>query len=184
MKICIDSGHGGKDTGGSFRGVYEKDIVLLVCYCLRELLIDNGYEVYLTRKLDKDMTLAERVACSNLQKVDIFISIHTNADRDDDKEGQPEAKGEEIWYYKAGKDLAETLKSSVDSISQFKFRGVKQGNFHVLKYTNAPAVLVELGFIDSVQNQEALTDPSSYYRIARCMATGIEKYSRTINGGN
>jgi N-acetylmuramoyl-L-alanine amidase len=180
MKICIDPGHGGSDRGATFQGVDEADIVLIVSYYLERMLKAQGNDAFLTRDQDIRRSLSERVTASNINHADIFVSIHVNADPDDDSPGQPEAKGEEIWYYKAGKDLAECLSQDLDGIFPgHKFRGVKKGGFYVLKHTNAPAILIEMGFLDNTEELRVFTDPGSYKKIAGLIAFGLENYSTT-----
>ncbi|NOQ47188.1 MAG: hypothetical protein GQ559_11060 [Desulfobulbaceae bacterium] len=79
--IVIDPGHGGKDPGAiGSQGTKEKDIVLDIALQLRDLLMQSGrYIVLLTRETDTFISLADRVKFSNLNKADLFISLHINA---------------------------------------------------------------------------------------------------------
>ena len=79
--IVIDPGHGGKDPGATYFGVREKDINFSVARKLFKLLSkDSRFEVYLTRKGDYFVSLADRQLFTAKVKADLFISIHTNAD--------------------------------------------------------------------------------------------------------
>lgn len=181
MKICLDPGHGGTAAGATFNGVNEKDITLLTCLCLEKLLRAHGHEVILTRDFDYNVPLHMRAEIANDFDADIFLSIHCNADPDDDSEGQPVAKGEEIWIYQhsiRGRNLALALKDCVDLIFPgHGFRGVKETTrLAVLRETRMPAVLIELGFIDNVEEMESLSHPAVYMKIARLIAEGIEIY--------
>ncbi|MBW1750164.1 MAG: N-acetylmuramoyl-L-alanine amidase [Deltaproteobacteria bacterium] len=79
--IVIDPGHGGRDPGAiGSQGTREKDIVLDIALRLRDQLMQSGqYIVLLTRDTDTFMSLADRVRFSNLNKADLFISLHINA---------------------------------------------------------------------------------------------------------
>ncbi|MBW2329012.1 MAG: N-acetylmuramoyl-L-alanine amidase [Deltaproteobacteria bacterium] len=79
--IVIDPGHGGRDPGAiGSQGTREKDIVLDIALRLRDQLTESGqYMVLLTRDKDTFMSLADRVRFSNLNKADLFISLHINA---------------------------------------------------------------------------------------------------------
>jgi N-acetylmuramoyl-L-alanine amidase len=79
--IVIDPGHGGRDPGAiGSQGTREKDIVLDIALRLRDQLTESGqYMVLLTRDTDTFMSLADRVRFSNLNKADLFISLHINA---------------------------------------------------------------------------------------------------------
>lgn len=81
-RIVIDPGHGGRDVGAVGPGnVYEKDVVLSIAKRLAAQIRKDlaGCEVILTRSTDKFLTLEERTAIANMQKADLFISLHTNA---------------------------------------------------------------------------------------------------------
>ena len=83
-RIVIDPGHGGKDYGapGYLKGVHEKQIVLQIAKQLAvKLKNELHYEILLTRSNDHYLTLEERTAFANTKNADLFISIHTNASR-------------------------------------------------------------------------------------------------------
>lgn len=82
-KILLDPGHGGKDTGSiGFNGIKEKDVTLSMALELKkELQSQMNLDVILTRDSDVFVPLEQRTAMANLEKVDLFISIHANASR-------------------------------------------------------------------------------------------------------
>lgn len=194
-RVCIDPGHGGSHPGAVYGNLQEKDIVLKVSEYVVEGLsaIDSGIRVGLTRTFDQTLTLQQRCDYSNSMKVDAFISIHCNADPDDDSPGSPEAKGEEIWFYDKsvkGLRLAQCLKDEVDRIFPDEpFRGIKSTRpnidkpfgetrpyFYVLAKTKAPACLVEIGFIDKSSSHETFTDEITLQKIGAFIARGIHEY--------
>ena len=84
-KIIIDPGHGGRDYGapGRVKGVHEKNVVLEIGRRLAKMIRKElKCEVIMTRNSDKFLTLEERTAIANKENADLFISIHTNANRD------------------------------------------------------------------------------------------------------
>ncbi|KPJ76529.1 MAG: N-acetylmuramoyl-L-alanine amidase, partial [Deltaproteobacteria bacterium SG8_13] len=84
-RIVVDPGHGGKDYGapGYLKGVHEKTVVLQIGRKLAaKLRKELGVEVILTRNGDRFLTLEERTAFANTKNADLFISIHTNANKD------------------------------------------------------------------------------------------------------
>ena len=84
-RIIIDPGHGGRDYGapGKIKGVHEKKIVLKIGQKLaKKIRKEIKCEVIMTRNNDKFLTLEERTAIANTKDADLFISIHTNANRD------------------------------------------------------------------------------------------------------
>ncbi len=91
--VVIDPGHGGHDPGAiGPSGLKEKDVVLKIAKRLEERLATEGKEfgiedVYLTRSTDRYIPLEERTAIAKKKEADIFISIHSNAARNNKAQG-------------------------------------------------------------------------------------------------
>lgn len=84
-RIAVDPGHGGKDYGapGYLKGVHEKRVVLEIARRLVKKIKETlGCDAFLTRTDDTYLTLEERTAIANTRNADLFVSIHTNAVRD------------------------------------------------------------------------------------------------------
>ena len=150
-RICLDYGHGGSDPGAVYKERKEKDDVLKVGLEVAKILTSYGVEVDETRTTDKTMGLKERSNTGNRKSYDYFISIHRNAFK-------PEAaQGVETFTYtnqtEKAKGLADKIQKELVAIG-FKDRGVKKANFHVLRETKAPAVLIEIGFIDNTKDNQ------------------------------
>lgn len=78
-RIILDPGHGGDDFGAiGASGISEKEITLDIALRLKRLMEDAGFDVFLTRKADEKIPLAERADFANSLGADIFISIHVN----------------------------------------------------------------------------------------------------------
>lgn len=82
--VVIDPGHGGKHEGAvSATGVKEKDVSLAVSKRLKALLTADSnaadVRVVLTRERDEDLSLVDRMTLANLEKGDVFLSIHCNS---------------------------------------------------------------------------------------------------------
>ena len=81
-KVVIDAGHGGVDPGAIGRtGLREKDVNLDIAKRLSALLKSKGIEVVMTRPIDKFVLLDRRVSIANSSGADLFVSIHSNANR-------------------------------------------------------------------------------------------------------
>jgi len=81
-RIVVDAGHGGNDPGTIGRtGLREKDVNLDIAKRLSNLLRSEGVEVVMTRNNDRFISLSRRVEIANRVKADIFVSIHSNANR-------------------------------------------------------------------------------------------------------
>lgn len=81
-RVVIDAGHGGRDPGAIGRsGLKEKDVNLDIAKRLNRLLKNDGIEVVMTRSTDIFISLERRVAIADNFKTDLFVSIHSNANR-------------------------------------------------------------------------------------------------------
>lgn len=180
-KVALDAGHGGTDPGAiGPNGIKEKDITLAVTLKLGAILEKQGIEVVYTRTNDtatwlnsSDTRLKTRVDIANNANVDYFVSIHANS-----VDGSPTTSGIETYYYRettSGIPLATNIQSELISKLGAKDRGIKSSGLYVVKYTNAPAVLVELEFISNPQKEAMLNDPIYQQKYAEAIASGIMK---------
>ena len=80
--IVIDPGHGGEDPGAiGRRGTKEKNVVLKIAKDLRDILINRGYQAFLTRKGDYYVSFKKRLKIAKEYGANLFISLHTDAYR-------------------------------------------------------------------------------------------------------
>jgi N-acetylmuramoyl-L-alanine amidase len=79
--VVIDAGHGGYDFGMPFKDINEKDLNLDVATELGASLSKKGKKVFLVRKADQHMSIAERINFANQKKPDVFISLHCSTSR-------------------------------------------------------------------------------------------------------
>lgn len=144
-KFIIDAGHGGSDPGACYNGRKESNDTLKLSLRVGDLLTKNGQTVLYTRESDKFINLAERSSFENKSGCDYFISIHRNAYKPES------AKGVETHIYSNGgktEELATKVNLELVNVG-FVDRKVKVSNFHVLRETKNPAILIEVGFIDN-----------------------------------
>ena len=167
-KLCFDYGHGGNDPGASCHGRKESMDVLNLGRAVAAEVRRHGVEVNEIRTTDSTVSLEQRSAFENKQHYDYFISFHRNA-------SSPEkAQGVETYTYlnpsPKSKSLAGRIENALVKLG-FANRGVKQANYYVLRKTKAPAVLVEMGFIDNT-NDNRLFD-SKKNEIIQALAKAI-----------
>ncbi len=178
--IVLDAGHGGSDEGAKINTFMEKKIALTTAFLTKKHLEELGYRVIMTRSRDVFMPLPRRVLIANKTKGSLFVSLHFNSSPNDD------AKGIEIFYYdskemwrsRASKRLANCILYRVVDQTDAVSRGVKQGNFHVIRETDMPAVLVEGGFMTNREERGKLRDKNYLDRLAVGIAQGIDKYMK------
>ncbi|SCY24836.1 N-acetylmuramoyl-L-alanine amidase [Alkaliphilus peptidifermentans] len=148
-RLCFDYGHGGSYPGAVYKGRKESEDNLSIGMEVAKELRRHGIEIDEIRTTDVAVSLKQRSEFENKGNYDYFISFHRNAFK-------PEvATGAETFVYtKASaksKVLAEKIQNALVGVG-FINRGVKTASFHVLREIKAPAVLVEMGFIDNTKD--------------------------------
>ena len=154
--IVIDPGHGGSDSGAiGVTGLKEKAVVLKIALEVLRLnkeLFSNTLDIYSTRYTDTLISLSHRTKLVTALKPKVFISIHCN------QAGREAAQGIEVYIHKTNKQsevLAQLFAAGLNQKLGFKNRGVKYGDFQVLRETTAyPSVLLELGFLSNSEEAE------------------------------
>jgi len=178
--VVIDPGHGGPDSGAiGIGGLRETDVVLEVSHYVNQILKSKGVRVSMTRKNEIDLDLAPRVEFANKMRADIFVSIHANASRGKKRN----INGLETYYYSGwkGKFLAEKIQKNIISVSPGSpDRGVRKGRYFVIKKTNMPAALVEIGFVTGKFDANRLVKRTHRKRLAYAIAKGILEYLKRV----
>ena len=178
--VVIDPGHGGPDSGAiGIGGLRETDVVLEVSKRVTSLLRSKGVNVRMTRINEVDLDLSPRVSLANRTGADIFVSIHANASRGKKKN----INGLETFYYDGwkGRLLAEKIQKQIIKVSPGSpDRGVRRGRYYVIKRTNMPAVLVEIGFVTGRLDARRLEKSSHRNRVAYAIAKGILEYLKRV----
>lgn len=170
-KIVIDPGHGGNDVGAIRGDITEKEITLDVSKRVRNILEKKGYKVEMTRDNDKTVSLQDRVAFSENEHPDIFVSIHVNSSE------KPEITGIETHYYRQeSMSLAQTVHAALASNIKTNNRGLFKSKFYVINHTTAPAILVEIGFISNDGERAELVSDKRKQATAKAIAEGVENY--------
>lgn len=179
--IIIDSGHGGKDSGaiGVLDGkeIYEKDLTLSIAKKVREILLEKGYKVEMTRSTDVYLELTEPPTMANERNAALFASIHINSAAQ-----APEANGVEVYYSELNNeddygttsaDFAKNILSRMLYNMEAKSRGVKTADHAVTKRCNMPAVLIEVGFISNEDELRKMCSSAYQQKTAQGIAEGI-----------
>jgi N-acetylmuramoyl-L-alanine amidase len=174
--VAIDPGHGGQDPGAvGIGGLQEKNVVFPVSLRVAQLLRENGVDVVMTRTDDLTLDLQPRVDIANNANATVFLSIHANAISLD----RPDVNGIEVYYASdSGRQLATIIHSYTLPTSGFNDRGIKSARFYVIRHTNMPAALIELGFVTGESDAPKLRDPAWQERIAQAITQGILQYLR------
>jgi N-acetylmuramoyl-L-alanine amidase len=196
--VVIDPGHGGQNTGtiSVTDGVYEKEYTLDWACRLESLLATNGWQVFLTRMSDIDVSLSNRVALAEEHKADLFISLHFNSAAP----SQEQTGLETYCLTPAG--MPSTLTRGYDDDPALAFannafdtenlqyavllhralltvvrndRGVRHARFlGVLRGQNRPAILIEGGYLSNPAESRRIADPAYRQKLAEAVAAALD----------
>ncbi|WP_421380096.1 SH3 domain-containing protein [Bacillus salacetis] len=172
--IIIDPGHGGHDSGTiGYRGTLEKELTLSTSQILYDLLRNAGADVKMTRSDDTYYSLNTRVALAHYHDSDAFISIHYDSINDSS------IKGYTSYYYHAyQKELSQTILDSLAGTLSSRNRGLKKGDYYVIRENRQPAVLLELGYLSNPSEEASVTTHSFQDMAARSIYNGLNDYFR------
>jgi N-acetylmuramoyl-L-alanine amidase len=180
MKLVIDPGHGGTDTGATGNGLLEKNLTLQIATRVRDILCTNYMvDIRMTRDTDVFISLSERARIANSFGADYFFSIHINAGG---------GTGYEDYIYiglsdsSSGAAKQRTFHNAVVPVLQkyvLPDRGRKKADYAVLRETSMDALLAEVAFIDSsdanlLKNPQFIEDLSQAYAFGLAQILGLQ----------
>jgi len=168
-KVILDAGHGGVEPGAVHEGRQEKDDNLRLTLAVGEILENQGIEVAYTRTEDVYDTPLQKAQIANEEGGDFFISFHRNSSPEENQ-----YSGVETLVYDASGDkaaLAEAINAELAEVG-FRDLGVNERtDLVVLKRTQMPAVLVEVGFLNTDADNQLFD--AQFEAVAEAIAGGI-----------
>ena len=176
--VVIDAGHGGQDPGANKGNVLEKDLNLAIALKLEELLKKNNIRTFMLRQDDTFVGLYDRPYIANALNATLFVSIHHNAVDNTKISGTetlyyPETKGDPSFTgAKFAKLVQEALINKLNSVNR---KTIERPGLVVLKYTEMPAVLAEIGFVTNPAELKNLIDPTYQQKAADALSEAIIK---------
>lgn len=172
VDIILDAGHGGFDNGATYRGRAEKDDVLRLTLDVGQQLEKDGYSVAYIRTEDVYESPYRKAEKANQTGGDIFISFHRNSGVEENLYNGVQA----LVYSTEGKEavaLGESINENLEKLG-FQNLGVEAiPDLIVLHKTQMPAVLMEVGFINSDKDNELWDE--KYTEIVQEIVSGIEE---------
>jgi N-acetylmuramoyl-L-alanine amidase len=179
--IVLDPGHGINPAHGNFSGavgvtgLVEDPLVMDVSLQAAELLRQAGATVVLTRG-DTTVALRQRVAIAEQARAHAFVSVHANAHLN------RAVSGTETFYFQGKPNdtenywLAAHLQNELVRALGLPDLGVKHGNFHVIRETTMPSVLLELGFLSNAGDEALMRTAQFRAAAARAIFLGLERF--------
>jgi N-acetylmuramoyl-L-alanine amidase len=197
--IVIDPGHGGSNTGthSVLDGRFEKEFTLDWAKRIKPLLEAEGWQVFLTRTNDADVSLSNRVVFAESHHADLFVSLHFNS-------GAPDAKQNGIETYcitPTGMpstltrgftdDWSENLPNNSFDAQNLQFavkmhtallraigmedRGVRRARFiGVLRGQKRPAILIEAGYLSNPAEAKLIESADYRQKLAEAFANALK----------
>ena len=167
ITVVIDAGHGGTDFGAVHESHMEKDIVSQISNKIHTLNKNSDVIIYFTRTDDNLITLEKRTAMINDIKPDLFVSLHVNQHKNDGTFGMEGYVAKESLYSEESLAFASDLTSKLSKATNLNVRGIKKAPFYILKNTNCPGLVLELGFLSNEKDRNYLTDANNQEVIAK-----------------
>lgn len=196
--IVIDPGHGGSNTGthSVLDGRFEKEFTLDWAWQLAPLLATNGWQVFLTRTNDVDVSLEDRAAFADAHHADLFISLHFNSGGPNQAQagletycltpaGMPSTliRGyADFWsehfpnnaFDAENLQIAVRLHAALLRATGLEDRGVRRARFiGVLHGQHRPAVLIEGGYLSNPAEAKLIESPEFRQKLAEAVAAAL-----------
>ncbi len=199
-----NTGATGRRAPGAVLPTLEKQLTLTFARLIAQRLVQRGIASELTRTRDRYLTLHDRSRVANGGETVCFVSVHANASPDHSRRGIEtyvyDREATDVAAYRATTQAAndvvagrlaalEIVNTLHDSLRLGRLlqshlaqtglspnRGVRQASFDVLAGVNAPAVLVEIGFIDHPVEGPMLLDPTVQRQLANAVGDGIAEF--------
>ena len=198
-KVIVDPGHGGQDTGSKGSGgLLEKEVTMALAKKLVQALEETGkVRAELTRTDDQAVSLDDRAGLANHNHGDLFISLHLGTTFAPDPTGfsiyywspttasptaTPSSNTVKSWdqeqgpYWEKSRMLASLMKEELLWSIPWASGGVLPADIYLLRRARMPAVMLELGSLNHLEEAAQLQKPEFQEAVAKAVTQGIIKY--------
>jgi N-acetylmuramoyl-L-alanine amidase len=176
MKVAVDAGHGGSNSGatGTKTGILEKNYTLLIAKQVQRMLYENEAKVYMTRTKDTALSMTDRIEMVQKEDPDFLISIHLNSSVKDS------VKGVSTYYRYIGfRPLTKFIQESLLEIGMADFGNIGSFNFALSGPTDYPNCLVEVAFLSNKDDEQLILDPEFHKAVATQIVKGIKEWLKS-----
>jgi N-acetylmuramoyl-L-alanine amidase len=177
LKIAVDAGHGGDNTGetGHSSGIEEKNYTLKIAKELQQALVNENADVFMTREKDTTLPMIDRVIMLREQAPDFLISIHLNSsDIDEDK-------GVSTYYRYIGfRPLSQFILKRLGELKLDEYGNIGGFNFGLNGPTDYPNCLVEVAFLSNKSDERKILDPGFRKVVAVKIVAGIKDWLQSL----
>lgn len=177
LKISIDAGHGGANSGASgiTTKILEKDYTLKFAQQLQKHLQCKKANVYMTRSEDVDVSMVDRTLMLKAEEPDILISVHLNS------AGNESVKGVSTYYRYIGfRPLTQKILDRMLELGLNNFGNIGSFNFSLSGPTEYPNALVEVAFLSNKEDELRILDPKFHKDVAKKIYKGINDWLKSL----
>ena len=200
--VCLDPGHGGKDSGNRVGANQEKSYTLLLAQEVRQQLVRQGIKVILTRTTDAFIELPGRPEVAARRGADLFVSLHFNSA----ESSRDTVHGAEVYCLTpAGAPstnargeggsggacpgnrfndrnffFAYQMQRAVTRFLGTEDRGLRRARFAVLRDAAMPAALIEAGFMSHPTEGQRIFTAAYRQKMAEAIVEGVLAYKRQV----
>lgn len=167
--VVLDAGHGGANPGAIYDDRKESEDALNLVLAIGPILEMNGIDVVYTRTDDIFETPFQKAQEGNEAGADYFVSIHRNS-----SPFPNQYSGVETLVYDSDSQaavLAENINEELEMVGFINLGVNERPNLIVLNSTQMPAVLVEVGFVNTDADNQILD--TRFDEVAQAIADGI-----------
>ena len=179
LKIAIDAGHGGTNsgTGGIVARYTEKYYTLLFAKALERNLKRRGVKnVVMTRTGDTTFDNKDRILFLQQENPDILISLHLNSSSKSD------ISGVSTYYKHIGfRPFTMALLNRMLELKINEFGNVGSFNFALVAPTDFVSSLVEIGFLSNRDDEKKILNPQFREDVANKLVLGVMDWLKDLN---
>ncbi|GAX06007.1 N-acetylmuramoyl-L-alanine amidase [Secundilactobacillus pentosiphilus] len=172
--IVLDPGHGGSDSGALSidKKHDEKTYTLQLAKRVKNQLVARGAHVIMTRTGNQTVSLGARPEMATDNHADAFISFHYDSSPTNNL-----GSGFTTYYYHADTSLklARMINQHLVGLPLAN-KGVEVGNFEVIRDNLRPALLLEMGYINTAKDFKAIENPAYQNKVAKDVTNGLAAY--------
>ncbi len=178
LKIAIDAGHGGDNSGaaGGTTGISEKSLTLLFAKELQVVLKKAGVKkIYMTRTIDTSLTMPQRILALREQVPDLLISLHLNSS------GSDTISGTSTFYRYIGyRPLTMAILNQMLTLGLKEYGNIGHFNFALSGPTDYPNCLLEIAFLSNPADEKKIINPKFQKAVAKKIYAGLLDWLRTM----
>lgn len=206
--VCIDPGHQAKGdpkgepiapgsenkkarvasgTTGVATKKPEYAVNLEAAIILKDLLMQKGYEVVMTREVNEvNVSNVERAEIANKAQADMTIRLHCDSIGNGGKSGAvlivPSKAGTHTaGIYKPSYDYAQLLKKTLEG-KGVKVNGIfERGDMTGFNWSKVPVVIFEMGFMSNWNEDRMLSDKGYQQKLMEAVVEALDEYNKTLN---